>query len=195
MTASGFIYILTDAIIENEQYHSFYSFIFIGSSQYFVGKSWIAAAGLDSADPHPLIPSPTRKDTRERAYPRRCCAMRTSGEMAYFVFFSHPALMTAPSPFFRRGDQGVRSSGAVDSPDFQKNTCVRDGYYASTHTKLRRAFLSLCEIFFSPWFSVPLWFNFLFYTSPIFFRMPRSSVRFASVMGPTGRRHGPAGSP
>ena len=47
--------------------------------------------------------------------------------------------MTAPYPFFRRGDQGVRSSGAVDSPDFQKNTCVRDGYYAFTHTKLRRA--------------------------------------------------------
>ena len=47
--------------------------------------------------------------------------------------------MTAPSPFFRRGDQGVRSSGAVDSPDFQKNTYVRDGYYTFTHTKLRRA--------------------------------------------------------
>ena len=47
--------------------------------------------------------------------------------------------MTLPSPFFRRGDQGVRSSADVDSPDFQKNTCVRDGYYAFTHTKLRRA--------------------------------------------------------
>ena len=47
--------------------------------------------------------------------------------------------MTVPSPFFRRRDQGVRSSGALDSPDFQKNTCARDRYYTFTHTKLRRA--------------------------------------------------------
>ena len=33
----------------------------------------------------------------------------------------------------------MRSSGAVDSPDFQKNTCVRDRYYTFTHTKLRSA--------------------------------------------------------
>ena len=58
-----------------------------GSSQYSVGKSWIAAAGLDSAGPHPLIPSPTRKDTRERAYPRRCCSMRASGEMGLLYIF------------------------------------------------------------------------------------------------------------
>ena len=66
---------------------------------------------------------------------------------ASFEYFSHPALMTAPSPFFRRGDQGVRSSGAVDSPDFQKNTCVRDGHYAFTHTNLRSTilFLAFCE--------------------------------------------------
>ena len=62
--------------------------LFFDPSQYYVGKSWIAAAGLDSAGPHPLMPTPTRKDTRERAYPKRCCAMRTSGEMRllYFCF-------------------------------------------------------------------------------------------------------------
>ena len=111
-----------------------------GSSKYSVGKSWMAAAGLDSAGPHPLIPSPTRKDTRERAYPRCCRAMRTSGEMCVFCIFFTSGTHDCPlSFFFRRGDQGVRSSVAVDSPDFQKNTCVRDGYYASTHKKLRRA--------------------------------------------------------
>ena len=104
-----------------------------------MGKSWIAAADLDSAGPQPLDPlSHAKRHAGEGLSPALLC-YKNVRRNASFVYFSHPALMTAPSPIFRRGDQGVRSSGAVDSPDFQKNTCARDGYYAFTHTKLRRA--------------------------------------------------------
>ena len=78
----------------------------VGSSRYAMGKSWIAAAGLDSAGPHPLISSPTRKDTRERAYPRRCRAMRTSGEMRLLNIFTSGAHDCPLSFFQERGSRG-----------------------------------------------------------------------------------------
>ena len=104
-----------------------------------MGKSWIAATGLDSAGPHPFDPLSHAKRHAGEGISPALLYYENVRRNASFIFFPHPALMTAPSPFFRRGDQGVRSSGAVDSTDFQKNTCVRDGYYAFTHTKPRIA--------------------------------------------------------
>ena len=66
----------------------------------------MAAAGLNSAGPHPLIPSPTRKDTRERAYPRRCCAMRSSGEMRLYMIFTSGTHDCPLSFFQERGSRG-----------------------------------------------------------------------------------------
>jgi hypothetical protein len=75
-----------------------------GTTLIFVGKFRKTFFSVDTFGPHPFIPTPTRKDARKRAHPRRRLC-RDRFRWHEFRLFSHGSLVNGPSPF-RRGIKG-----------------------------------------------------------------------------------------